>query len=175
MKDNKLLISRVKMLMGDMSNRKFAAKCGLTDSPIRNLLKGGEWDSKTLKSIAESFQKPLWWFFSDDADESKVRFTNCSVDAEVDELGEKLSHDAKRDLLEKTAEVLDSDTIYRPALVSNIRAFHYGVREVARMSKIEDDMEEMKASMRRMEQMILSFAGSTPAVGNEKKRVGDDL
>lgn len=153
-----LLIKRIKILMGGSSNRSFANKCGLSEGPIRNLLKGGEWDSKTLKRIAEAHGKPLWWFFAD-----------SDLDREAAEVREeKLSPDVKQDLMEMTSEVLDSETVYRPALVSNIRAFHHGVRQ---MSKTDGKVDELMREIAELKQMIL---GMSPERGTEKKRAGND-
>lgn len=52
---NENLINNLKLLMNGDSNRKFATRCELSEGAIRNLLKGGEWDSKTLKKISNAY------------------------------------------------------------------------------------------------------------------------
>lgn len=49
------------------------------------------------------------------------------------------------DMLTKTAEVLESDTIYRTALASNINAFHQAVRSERTLVRIEERMAEWEA------------------------------
>ncbi len=49
------------------------------------------------------------------------------------------------DMLTKTAEVLESDTIYRTALASNINAFHQAVRSERTLARIEERMAEWEA------------------------------
>jgi hypothetical protein len=44
------------------------------------------------------------------------------------------------DMLAKTAKVLESDTVYRDALYSNIEAFHHGVTMDERISRMEAQM-----------------------------------
>ncbi|WP_300154046.1 helix-turn-helix domain-containing protein [Solidesulfovibrio sp.] len=49
------------------------------------------------------------------------------------------------DMLTKTAEVLESDTIYRTALASNINAFHQAVRSERTLARLEERMGEIEA------------------------------
>ncbi|MFU2209537.1 helix-turn-helix domain-containing protein [Solidesulfovibrio sp. C21] len=61
------------------------------------------------------------------------------------------------DMLTKTAEVLESDTIYRTALASNINAFHQAVRSERTLARLEERMAEWEAKademMKRMEEL----------------------
>jgi len=63
-----------------------------------------------------------------------------------------ISNDASRrnisiaDMLAKTAKVLESDTVYREALYSNIEAFHHGVTMDERVNKMERQFSEAMAS-----------------------------
>lgn len=50
------------------------------------------------------------------------------------------------DMLAKTAKVLESDTVYREALYSNIEAFHHGVTMDERVSKMEQQFTQTMAS-----------------------------
>ena len=51
------------------------------------------------------------------------------------------------DLLAKTARVLESNTIYREALHSNIEAFHHGVVLDERVNKMEEQFGQALASL----------------------------
>lgn len=75
---------------------------------------------------------------------------------------EKLDQKVKEKLIVMTSEILESNTVYRPALVSNIKAFHHGVKQ---MSKTDDKVEELNKKMDEMMRMM----GSEP----EKKQSGD--
>ncbi|NDY55579.1 hypothetical protein G3N56_02315 [Desulfovibrio sulfodismutans] len=61
------------------------------------------------------------------------------------------------DMITKTVEILESDTIYRTALASNINAFHQAVRNdrtLAEMERRVAHLEEMSDAMsRRMEDL----------------------
>jgi len=61
------------------------------------------------------------------------------------------------DMLTKTAEVLESDTIYRTALASNINAFHQAVRNDRTLAEMERRVahleEKIDAMSRRMEDL----------------------
>lgn len=49
------------------------------------------------------------------------------------------------DMLTKTAEVLESDTIYRTALASNINAFHQAVQGERLMVRMEQRLADLEA------------------------------
>ncbi len=54
------------------------------------------------------------------------------------------------DMITKTVEVLESDTIYRTALASNINAFHQAVRSERLLAQLVVRMEAMEAKLDRM-------------------------
>ena len=81
------------------------------------------------------------------------------------------------DMLTKTAEVLESDTIYRTALASNINAFHQAVRSertlaqleermVALEAKVEDLVNENDKLKRRVEQQAKNLDGYNVSENN---------
>jgi len=51
------------------------------------------------------------------------------------------------DMLTMTAEVLESDTIYRTALASNVRAFHQAVRSERTLAQLEERMVVLEAKV----------------------------
>lgn len=54
------------------------------------------------------------------------------------------------DMLTKTAEVLESETIYRTALASNINAFHQAVRSERTLVRIEERMGLLEQRMEEL-------------------------
>ena len=54
------------------------------------------------------------------------------------------------DMLTKTAEVLESDTIYRTALASNINAFHQAVRSERTLAQLEERMAALETRMEEL-------------------------
>lgn len=54
------------------------------------------------------------------------------------------------DMLTKTAEVLESDTIYRTALASNINAFHQAVNSERTLARLEERMVALETRMEEL-------------------------
>lgn len=178
MTGNNLLISRVKILKGGMSNRKFAAMCGLTEGAIRNLLKGGEWDSKTLKSIADGCGKPLWWFFVENDLPQPAPIDVWGDKAEYEQVKGKLDPAVKNELMSQFSELLDTDTIYRSAIIPNVRTFHHGMKEEEKMRQMEQYIKEMDKKMNEKFDMLLEqnriLTERLGLVEDEKKQAGND-
>lgn len=89
--------------------------------------------------------------------------------------GEKLTAAEKTELLEMTSEVLESETVYRPALVSNIRAFHRGVKGEQQMEKLEKNIELMMEIMEEMRAENRAIADRLGIIEleSEKKQIGN--
>ena len=54
------------------------------------------------------------------------------------------------DMLTKTAEVLESDTIYRTALASNINAFHQAVNSERTLARLEERMVALETRVEEL-------------------------
>lgn len=67
-----------------------------------------------------------------------------------------------KEMVSMTMDILESDTVYRSALASNIRAFHSAVETENDMQEIKQKMEEMTETMKKMEEMLLSFGATLP-------------
>ena len=90
-----------------------------------------------------------------------IRFENDSEDEEIPE----------DELLVMTKNVLRSNTVYRSALASNIRAFNQAVEDEKEMDDMRKSMERMECGMDEMRDMMRQLlANQSP----EKKRVGND-
>jgi len=70
------------------------------------------------------------------------------------------------DMLSATARVLESKTVYRAALVGNIRAFDKAVKNEGEMNSIREELaeirEELRSDRQEMKELILSLGGSMP-------------
>jgi len=79
------------------------------------------------------------------------------------------------DMVTKTVEVLESDTIYRTALASNINAFHQAVRSERTLARLEERMELLE---KRVEDLASENAYLKQRLeqheGNNAKAVGED-
>lgn len=78
-------------------------------------------------------------------------------------------------MVKMTMEVLASETTYKSALASNIRAFHQAVTMEKdmqsvneKLAKMERQTEEMAERMARMEELLLSLGASLPEKGEKK-------
>ena len=58
------------------------------------------------------------------------------------------------DMLTKTAEVLESETIYRTALASNINAFHQAVQGERLMARMDQRLADLEAKSESMSKEI---------------------
>lgn len=57
------------------------------------------------------------------------------------------------EMVTMTVEVLESETIYRTALASNIRAFHQAVRSERTLAKLEERVAAMEAKLEHVAQL----------------------
>jgi hypothetical protein len=75
--------------------------------------------------------------------------------------------DDKRDysiteMITKTAEILESKTMYKQALSSNINAFHKALRGELEMKKLSEEIENLKIETQEMKQMLISLGATLP-------------
>lgn len=73
------------------------------------------------------------------------------------------------DMLQMTAAVLESNTVYRSALASNVRAFYQAVKNEEEMHSILKKLEEMEIKdkemsdrMTRMEEILIALGENIP-------------
>ena len=70
------------------------------------------------------------------------------------------------EMVTMTMEVLESKTVYRSALASNVRAFHQAVKMEGEMQGVKEDLRQMRAEhrleMEELKEMIRSLGGSAP-------------
>jgi len=72
------------------------------------------------------------------------------------------------EMLIMTSVVLESNTVYRSALASNIRAFYQAVKGEQEMSDLRDEIKKMREELSELKALML--AQGAP----EKKRAGND-
>ena len=69
----------------------------------------------------------------------------------------------EEEAIEQTRYILRSDTVYRGALHSNIRAFYQGVKREEEMAGVDEQMIEMQNKMDMMMQMLESLGAHLPS------------
>ena len=84
------------------------------------------------------------------------------VKAETQQARQETEAIDEDEAIEQTRYVLRSDTEYRGALVSNIRAFYQGVRREEEMAGVDEQMIEMQNKMDMMMQMLESLGAHLP-------------
>lgn len=70
-----------------------------------------------------------------------------------------------RDMVAMTMDVLSSDTVYKPALASNIRAFHKAVVMEGEMNKLAEDVSEIKRQNKELNENIKTMMEALKASG----------
>lgn len=90
------------------------------------------------------------------------------------EVVKKLADEVKAELMRQTSEILDSETVYQPALISNIRAFHHGVKKEASMKSRDDMMLQMMQVMKDLQEQNKVLSERLGIIEDEKKRAGND-
>jgi transcriptional regulator with XRE-family HTH domain len=75
------------------------------------------------------------------------------------------------EMLSDTRAVLESDTVYRQALASNIRAFKQAVINEGKMKNTDEKIDQMMKQIEALTSIVLQGQSGT----NEKKRAGNDL
>lgn len=90
-------------------------------------------------------------------------------------VGRKLDDMVKAELMRQTSDILDSETVYQPALISNIRAFHHGVKREENMKSRDDMMLQMMNMMKDLQEQNKILSERLGIVETEKKRASNDI
>lgn len=73
-----------------------------------------------------------------------------------------------KEMVSMTMEILESETVYKTALSSNIRAFHKAATEEGKVKKMEEKIISMDQRMERMEKMLVSLGATVPEKRDEE-------
>lgn len=85
------------------------------------------------------------------------------------ELNKELDERSINELLRDTKAVLESDTVYRQALASNIRAFNQAVINEGKMKNTDEKIDQMMKQIEALTNIVLQGQAEP-----EKKRAGND-
>jgi|GEM_PF-2686331 len=150
---------RLKMVRGSVSQAEFAAIFGVGTNTIYRYESGkNPPDTDFIIKVCEKFNiNPSWLLFGE---EPKHRREKRKAEAEETSADQTLEEDINiQQLLNMTAKVLLSDTIYRPALAANIKAFNRSI-------EIEMDNRELRSRLERIEEKMVALE---ERLGGEKK------
>ena len=73
------------------------------------------------------------------------------------------------DMLTMTTRVLESETVYRSALASNVRAFYQAVINEEEMKTVKEKLDSVTERLERMEKLLESLGATLP----EKREQGN--
>ena len=130
-----------------MTQADFASRAGINVNTLRNYERGDSIPNmEVAASICKYFRVNSDWLLlgegpmhrGDDGAESPQPVAAPAVQPIEDDW--KMT-----DMVTMTVEVLESDTIYRTALASNIRAFHQAVRSERLLAQLVDRVAALEA------------------------------
>ena len=156
------IIGRAKLALGIKNQKQLAEILGISPPGITDAKTRGNFPSDWVVKISINHGINPSWILT-------------GIGPMKIEGGEKKEGDTFKisEMVEATIRVLESDTVYRSALASNIRAFDKAVLMEGKMQGIEDELRLMREEaanrdavaaerMDKMEQLILSLGGQVP-------------
>jgi transcriptional regulator with XRE-family HTH domain len=155
---------RLKKARGRVPQKEFAESLGIHLNTYRNYESGERSpDADFLGSVCSVYKVSPAWLLT-------------GIGSMMVESGEEKKEGETfkiSEMVEATVRILESETVYRSALASNIRAFDKAVQMEGKMQGIEEEMRKMRQEaaerdaaaaerMDRMEKLILSLGGQVP-------------
>ncbi len=134
-----------------------AQNIGVSYRAYQRYESGGMPSRKNLKSLAWVFKCSEAWLLTgegerlniyEDKDPDYESYLKVIPSVPAFEKSGNEEHEFKMSaMLAKTAEVLESDTIYRTALASNINAFHQSISAQAEIGEIKKSVKTMQSQV----------------------------
>ena len=164
--------ARLQLAIGEESLRGFAPQCDLSDGALRKYLKGETFPTlDRLYAIAKAGNVNPAWLATGEGPMRPGEAIPASPTT-ASQLEESLRKDETSadigELLKITHTVLNSKTIYRKALESNIVAFGRGVETEMKMEVMEQEMKEIKTMLKEIRAAQIAAAPSAEQ-SHEKK------
>ena len=138
---------RLAELIGEGDIRPFARKCGVTDTSLRNYLKGAEPRISILEKIAEACNVSVAWLVgeADDPAGTASQEQTEAAAAAADDLASAVA---------KLATIFQSnDQGFIRAIQANLDAFSAAVERQEANMQLEKRVEELEAKMARIMNM----------------------
>lgn len=150
--------ARIKALRGGMTQSEFANRVGINVNTLRNYERGDSLPNLEIAaSICRHFGARTDWLV---LGEGPMRCGESSPDVPAQAAVPHAIEDEWKmtDMVTMTVEVLESETIYRTALASNIRAFHQAVRSERVLVRLEERIAVLEAREDRWAQLEARMA-----------------
>lgn len=143
---------RIRSLRGDMTQADFASRAGINVNTLRNYERGDSIPNlEVAASICRCFEVNSDWLILGEGPMRRGESAPATslTTAQVEPPPTLPAEDDFKmsDMLTKTAEVLESGTIYRTALASNINAFHQAIRSERTLMRPEERMALLEQKM----------------------------
>ncbi len=135
-------------MIGGGDVRPFARKCGVTETSVRNYLKGTEPTLPTIIKIARACNVAVGWLAAGEENSSPQEGILAGHP-------EREANPRFDDLVNKTARIVTSKTIYRSALERNIDAFHKAVETEDEMQGVKEEMRGLREEIAELKALIL--------------------
>lgn len=134
-----------------MTQADFANRAGINVNTLRNYERGDSIPNlEVAASICRYFKVRTDWLILGEGpmrpgdstpDDQTAVSTSTTPPAHIED------EFKMTEMVTMTVEVLESDTIYRTALASNIRAFHQAVRSERTLAHLEDRMAQLESKV----------------------------
>ena len=151
--------SRLKTLRGGLSQEEFSQRIGFNKNTIGNYERGERTpDVVFVKTVCEKLEvSPEWLLWG----QGPMRRGENAPSAPHAAPAPALPPDddfKMTEMVTMTVEVLESETIYRTALASNIRAFHQAVRSERTLVQLEERIAVLETREDRWAQIDARMA-----------------
>ncbi len=136
---------------------------GVNESRVSEWLKGAVKTPRrtTLQKISDVFECDIDWL-ADGTGEPFPTAKETTAGNQPTTLSHQDESPSNKELVTMTAEILESDTEFKPALVANIRSYHSAMTMENDMKKVEEEMGDMKKRLERIETLLLSITKTLP-------------
>ena len=189
---------RLKAALKGESINSFAKRCGFAESGLRKYFKEDSLPgTDRLVIISEVAEVNIKWLATGDGpmrpddkggiplDSSPLNETCApAAPAQRESTIENIQVPAEEfkisEMITKTVEVLESNSIYRTALASNINAFHHSINMIAQIERMEGAMVRMEIEQQQtqsrttvLEQQVAELLGElkdTEGKGSQKEK-----
>lgn len=155
---------RLEEIIGDQSVNSFAKKCGVLEGNIRRYLKEGKLPgTKILKALADGGEVNAEWLgYGQGPKKKEIPKEEPAIIFKEEQCRYEIEKSIKvPDLVKKTIEVLESETIYRHSLAWNINSFHQAIQTEKsneelklRLTQVEEENNNLEKRMALLEERL---------------------
>jgi len=163
---------RLKALRGDSSQGDFSQRIGFHKNTVGKYERGERTpDVDFLRTVCERLSVSPDWLLWGQGPMRRGESAPAAPQATLLAVPPPEDDFKMTEMVTMTVEVLESETIYRTALASNIRAFHQAVRSERTLAKLEERVAVLEAREDRMAQIEARMEELAKENGELKRRL----